>query len=136
MKRKVFRYKFVYFIAIISSLLLLWFTINATLSLYNNLNLIKLIFVPLALVLNLVTFINLIGKYKRSVLFLNISLCLFIFLTGKTIITDILNHGFSLQDHSYKYFLPFLIVLIIVNKYKVIKIKSDNEIESIGRHNN
>lgn len=135
MRRKVFRYKFVYFIAIISSLLLLWFTINATLSLYNNLNLIKLIFVPLALVLNLVTFINLIGKYKRSVLFLNISLCLFIFLTGKTIITDILNHGFSLQDNSYKYFLPFLIILIIVNKYKVSNIKFDNEIESIGTQN-
>lgn len=135
MRRKVFKYKFVYFIAIISSLLLLWFTINATLSLYNNLNLIKLIFVPLALVLNLVTFINLIGKYKRSVLFLNISLCLFIFLTGKTIITDIVNHGFSLQDHSYKYFLPFLIILIIVNKYKVSNIKSDNEIESIGTPN-
>jgi hypothetical protein len=135
--KKVFRYKAVYYLAIIASFLLLFFSFKALISLSDDYNIVKLLFVPLALILNLFSFICLIRKYKRTILFLNISLCLFIVLTARATITDILTHGLSLQYYnSYKYFLSFLGILIIVNIYKVKNIKSESEIDSIGRTHN
>ena len=134
MKSKIFKYKAVYYLAIIAAFLLLFYSFKAIISLSNNFNLLKLIFVPLAFILNLVTFINLIRKYKKAILFLNISLCLFIILTGRSALTDILTHGLSPEYNSYKYFLSFLIVLIIVNKYRMKNINSENEIDSIGQN--
>jgi len=118
-EKRVFKYKAVYYLAITASFLLLLFSFIAVTSLFNNFNIVKLLFVPLALILNLLTFINLLEKYKRAILFLNISLCLFIALTVMMVITDILAQGLSLEYNSYKYLLIFLVVLIIVNKYKV-----------------
>ncbi|MCS3869149.1 hypothetical protein J3D55_002065 [Chryseobacterium ginsenosidimutans] len=135
MKKRIFEYKAVYYLALIASFLLLFFSFKAVMSLFNDYNILKLLFVPSALILNLFTFINLIGKYKRAILFLNITLCLFIFLTGRATITDILTQGLSLEYDSYKYLLSFLVVLIITNKYKVRRVEPDNEIDDIGKHN-
>lgn len=135
MRRKLFKYKAVYYLAVTASFLLLFYSFKAIISLSINYNLLKLIFVPSAFILNLVTFINLIIKHQRSLLFLNISLCLFIILTGRSSINDILDHGSLFEYSSYKYFLSFLTVLIIVNKYKTTIINSENEIDNIGTHN-
>jgi hypothetical protein len=132
-KRRIFVYKAVYYLAILASFVLMFFTFKAFISLFNNYDIIKLLFVPSALILNLITFVNLIKKHTKAVLFLNISLCLFIVLTGRATVTDILSNGLSIENNSYKYLLSFLIVLVIVNKFKVRNSEFGNEIDEIGK---
>lgn len=134
-KRRIFVYKAVYYLAILASFVLMFFTFKAFISLFNNYDIIKLLFVPSALILNLITFVNLIKKHTKAVLFLNISLCLFIVLTGRATVTDILSNGLSIENNSYKYLLSFLIVLVIVNKFKVRNSQFGNEIDEIGKPN-
>lgn len=134
-KRRIFVYKAVYYLAILASFVLMFFTFKAFISLFNNYDIIKLFFVPSALILNLITFVNLIKKHTKAVLFLNISLCLFIVLTGRATVTDILSNGLSIENNSYKYLLLFLIVLVIVNKFKVRNSEFGNEIDEIGKQN-
>lgn len=135
MNKRIFEKKAVFYLAVAVSFSLLLFSFVAVISTFNNFTVFKLLFTSLSLILNLFAFINLIEKYKRAVLFLNISLCLFIILSGKAALTEILAYGFSRGYGACKYALSFMVVLILVNKYKVKKGKAENEIEEIGQHN-
>lgn len=135
MNKRIFEKKAVFYLAVTTSFLLLLFSFTAVISTFNNFTVFKLLFTSLSLILNLFAFINLIEKYNRAILFLNISLCLFIILSGKAALTEILTHGFSLNYSAFKYALSLMAVLILVNKYKVKKDKIENEIEEIGQHN-
>ncbi|MDQ0781009.1 hypothetical protein [Chryseobacterium sp. W4I1] len=135
MNKRLFEKKVVFYLAVVVSFLLLLFSFTAVISTFNNFTVLKLLFTSLSLILNLFAFINLLEKYNRAILFLNISLCLFIILSGMAALTEILAHGFSRGYGSCRYALLFIAVLIIFNKYKVKKGKSENEIEEIGKHN-
>lgn len=135
MNKRIFEKKAVFYLAVTTSFLLLLFSFTAVISTFNNFTVFKLLFTSLSLILNLFAFINLIEKYNRAILFLNISLCLFIILSGKAALTEILTHGFSLNYRAFKYGLSLMAVLVLVNKYKVKKDKIENEIEEIGQHN-
>jgi len=134
MNKRLFEKKAVFYLAVAASFSLLLFSFIAVISTFNNFTVFKLLFTSFSLILNLFAFINLIEKYNRAILFLNISLCLFIILSGKAALTEILSNGFSRVYGTSKYALSFIAVLIIVNKYKVKKGKSENEIEEIGQH--
>lgn len=134
MNKRLFEKKAVFYLAVGVSFSLLLFSFIAVISIFNNFTIFKLLFTSLSLILNLFAFINLIEKYNRAILFLNISLCLFIILSGRAALTEILAHGFSRGYGTCIYALLFIAVLIIVNKYKIKKGKSDNEIEEIGQY--
>jgi hypothetical protein len=135
MKKRIFKKKAVYYLAVITSFALLLFSFVAVISLFNNFSILKLLVLSLSMILNLSTFINLIERYSKAFLLLNISICYFIFLCGGVALAESLANGFSLRNNPYKFLLLFTLILIIINKFKAKEDKSEGEIESIGTHN-
>ncbi|WP_426477951.1 hypothetical protein ACP3T3_00230 [Chryseobacterium sp. CBSDS_008] len=132
MKIKIFKYKLVYYLAVITSLLL--FTISAfwILEIFNDFNLYKILFTGISLVINSFAFVNLVEKYDKAVLFLNLSLFLSIIVLGYPILLGFLNGYYVLEHFTFKFLIIMILCLLIVNVFKVKKHAGANEIENIG----
>ncbi|AZA76067.1 hypothetical protein EG347_00255 [Chryseobacterium sp. G0186] len=134
MKKKIFKYRLVYYLAVMISLLLFIISAFSTIRLFDNFNIFKALIISISLVINSFAFINLIEKYEKAVLFLNISLCLSIIALGYPLLLGSLS-GYNVLGHfSFKFLVVFILTLIIVNVFKVKEIKGINEIENIGKH--
>lgn len=116
------------------SLLLFIISAFSTLRLFDDFNIYKALIISISLVINSFAFINLIEKYEKAVLFLNISLCLSIIALGYPLLMGFLNGYDALGHFSFKFLVLFILTLIIVNIFKVKELKGINEIENIGKH--
>ena len=104
------------------------------LEIFNNFSILKTLIIVFSLVVNAFAFINLIEKYDKAVLFLNISLLISTGTIGYPLLLRFLN-GYYLTGHLYfNFFALFIAILIIINVFKVKKFNGINEIENIGKH--
>ncbi|MBK1895943.1 hypothetical protein [Chryseobacterium paridis] len=134
MKRRIFKYKAVYYLAITVSLILFLISAFSIFSLFNDFSFFKLLITGFSIVVNSFAFVNLVEKYDKAILFLNLGLVVSTVFIGYYVLLIILNKGFyEMMSYSYFKFLIILIVtIIVVNKYKVQKKPDYNEIENIG----
>ncbi|KIC64102.1 hypothetical protein [Chryseobacterium taiwanense] len=135
MKRKIFKYKPVYYLAVIVSLLLFILSAFSLLGLFNNFSIFKTLIIGISLVINSFAFINLIEKYDKAVVFLNLSLFLAIFIMGYPLLIGFLKGYNILENYRFKFLVSFILILIIVNVFKIKEHKGINEIEDIGTGN-
>lgn len=133
MKRKIFKHRLVYYLAVITSLLLFIVSALSILKLFNNFRIFKTLVICTSLVINAFAFINLIEKYDKAVLFLNLSLSLSIIILGYPLLLGFLNGYYVLEHFSFKLSVSFILILIIVNVFKVKEYEVANEIENIGK---
>ena len=138
MKKKIFKYNFVYYLAIIYSILIfgIYLYINITKEYFENvslkLSIINLITNNLVFIPFLLSIIFLVKKSFKSFLFLNVGLITFSLVLLMGISNRNSNNGSS--DY-YSFDLTALTInlsiLIIVNFFKSKKLQSD-EIDKIG----
>ncbi len=84
--------------------------------------------------MNAFAFINLIEKYDKAVLFLNLSLLIGIFILGYPLLLGFLN-GHDVSRHvSLIFLILFILILMIVNVFKMKEYKEVIDIENIGKH--
>ncbi|ATN04685.1 hypothetical protein CRN76_04340 [Chryseobacterium indologenes] len=134
MTRKIFKYRLVYYLAVITSLIFFIISSLSLLEIFNNFSILKTLIIVFSLVVNAFAFINLIEKYDKAVLFLNISLLISTGTIGYPLLLRFLN-GYYLTGHLYfNFFALFIAILIIINVFKVKKFNGINEIENIGKH--
>ncbi len=134
MKKNIYKYKLVYYLAVITSLLLFIISAFWILEIFNDFSLFKTLFIVISLVLNAFAFVNLIEKYDKANLFLNLSLLLFIINFGYPLLFGFLNGHYVLERFTFKFLFILILCLLIVNVFKVEKYEGVNEIESIGKH--
>ncbi|SHK26026.1 hypothetical protein [Chryseobacterium polytrichastri] len=136
MRKKIFKYRLVYYLAIITSLIFFIISVFSIFGLFKDFNILSLIFICCSITINSFAFVNLVEKYDKAVLFLNLGLFLFIFSSGYHVLFGFLSKGFYaiLYYNQFKFLMLFIIVLIIVNKFKIKKENFENEIEEIGKH--
>lgn len=120
MKNKIFKYRLVYYLAIMTSLVFFLISSYRIFGLFENFNLISFAIVITSVIINLFAFINLIEKYAKAILFLNLSLFLFI--------------GVTLIYLHFKFLILLILILIIVNVFKVDRHTKVEEIDNIGKH--
>ncbi|GEJ43410.1 hypothetical protein CRS_00180 [Chryseobacterium sp. ON_d1] len=133
MKRKIFKYKLVYYLAVITSLLLFIISAFWILEIFNDFSLFKTLLIIISLVINSFAFVNLIEKYDKAILFLNLSLLLSIIVLGYPLLFGFLNGYYVLEHFTFRFLLIFILCLLIVNVFKVKKIDGVYEIEQIGK---
>ncbi len=134
MKRKIFKYKSVYYLAIITSLLLFLTSSFNILQLFHDFSLLKLILVCCSIIFSSFAFINLVEKYDKAVLFLNLSLVFYMILIGFYSLVGFLNMETQAFENIYfKLLLVLTFILIIVNLYKIKPFTGAEEIENIGQ---
>ncbi len=148
MKRKVFKYKFVYWIAVLVNLIVTILYMNYSYSIFLNstfetkdLFSISLIF--LTALFSVFVLIFLIIKHKLAVLLYSIFLILIIVIFFKTIfeaLSDSKNFTNGAQPADYiissvVYLLFFGSIFILIQKYKFKNIANDLEIDEIGKPN-
>lgn len=134
MKKKIFKYKLVYYLAVITSLLLFIISSFWILEIFNDFSLFKTLFIVVSLVINSFAFINLVEKYDKAILFLNLSLFLSIVVLGYPLLLGFLNGYYILGHFTFKILIVLILSLLIVNVFKVKNYKGINEIENIGKH--
>ncbi len=134
MKRKIFKYRSVYCLAVITSLLLFLTSSFNILQLFQDFSLLKLILVCCSIIFSSFAFINLVEKYDKAVLFLNLSLVFYMVLTGFYLLIGFLNTGIrALTNIYFELLLVLTFILIIVNLYKIKRFTGAEEIENIGQ---
>ncbi len=134
MKRKIFKYRFVYYISIITSLLLFLISSFNIIQVFQDFSFLKLILVCCSIIFSSFAFVNLVEKYKKAVLFLNLSLAFYMVVTGLYSLVGFVNIGTHLFTSIYfKLLIVQTLIMIIVNLYKIKHFKGDDEIESIGQ---
>src|SRR5690606_38245877 len=126
MRKRIFKYRAVYYLALITSLLLFLISAFSFFAIFENFNIFKLIVICGSIFINLAAFINLAEKYDKAILFLNLSLGITIILMGYYALFLFLNNYF-------KFMFILLLVLLIVNIFKIKRV-NDLEIEEIGKH--
>jgi len=134
MKQKIFKYKLVYYLAIITSLLLFIISAFLVLEIFNDFSLLKTLFIGISLVINSFAFVNLVEKYDKAILFLNLSLFLSIMSLGYPLLLGFLNGYYIVGHFTFKFLIVLILSLLIVNLFKVKRYKGVNEIENIGKH--
>ncbi|GEN65749.1 hypothetical protein CRH01_03170 [Chryseobacterium rhizosphaerae] len=76
-----------------------------------------------------------IEKYDRAVLFLNLSLSLFIIALGYPILLKVLSGKYyDVWNLRFSFWILLILILIIVNMFEVRLNRGINEIENIGKH--
>lgn len=136
MKRKrLFEKVWVYYLAISLSIILSLMSIVALAMLFSSFNFsyVKLIVVVFAVIINLFAFVCLIEKYNNAVLYLNISLGLFIILCGFDNVLSFSSDAFSLENNSLKFLILFVSLYIVINRYKIKDNIEDTNINEIGK---
>lgn len=134
MKQKIFKYKLVYYLAVITSLLLFIISAFLVLEIFNDFSLLKTLFIGISLVINSFAFINLVEKYDKAILFLNLSLFLSIMSLGYPLLLGFLNGYYIVGHFTFKFIIVLILSLLIVNLFKVKRYKGVSEIENIGKH--
>lgn len=136
MKRKLFKYKVVYYLAITISLILFLVSTLSLFSVFKDFSIFKFLITGFSIVVNSFAFVNLVEKYDKAILFLNLSLALFTIFTGYYALILILKNGFHgmMSYPDLKFFLLFVVILFIVNKYKIKGDQDYNEIDNIGQN--
>ena len=134
MKKKIFKYELVYYLAVITSLLLFIISAFLVLEIFNDFSLFKTLVIGISLVINSFAFVNLIEKYDRAILFLNLSLFLSIIILGYPLLLGFLNGYYVVGHFTFKFLIILILNLLIVNWFKIKKYKGVNEIENIGKH--
>ena len=138
MRKRIFSNKIVFYLAIIVTIFLIFFSIMSFLSLFNDFSIITTIITVFSIVVNLFTLVHLIEKYNKAVLFLNLSLGIFmldsLFYIVLVLKMSLVNLDKVLTSFHFKILLIGTIILIIINKYSLKENKSEIEIESIGKH--
>ncbi|THV60673.1 MULTISPECIES: hypothetical protein [Chryseobacterium] len=134
MKKKIFKYRLVYYLAVITSLLLFIISAFSVFEIFNDFNLFKTLFIAISLVINSFAFVNLVEKYDKAILFLNLSLFLSIIVLGYPLLFGFLNGYNILENFTFKFLIILILNLLIVNVFKVKKYAGANEIENIGKH--
>jgi len=134
MKQKIFKYKLVYYLAVITSLLLFIISAFLVLEIFNDFSLLKALFIGISLVINSFAFVNLVEKYDKAILFLNLSLFLSIMSLGYPLLLGFLNGYYIVGHFTFKFIIVLILSLLIVNLFKVKRYKGVNEIENIGKH--
>ncbi|MDQ1858213.1 MULTISPECIES: hypothetical protein [unclassified Chryseobacterium] len=134
MKRKIFKYKLVYYLAVLISLVFFIISAFSVLEIFNDFNLFKTLLITISLVINSSAFVNLVEKYDKAILFLNLSLFLSIFVLGYPLLLGFLNGNNILEHFTFKLLTILILSLLIVNVFKVKNYNGVNEIESIGEH--
>lgn len=130
--RKIFKYRLVYYLALITSLVFFIISIFPVLSLFENLSIFNLIIICIPIVINVFACINLIEKYDKAVFFLNLGLSLYIIFTGYYVLLGFLSDGlYGMVKHTH--FKLLIIILIVVNIFKVENYKECKEIKNIGQ---
>lgn len=139
MGKRVFSKKIVFYLAIIVTIFLIFFSIMSFLSLFDDFNIITLIINIFSIVVNLFAFVHLIEKYNRAVLFLNLSLGVFMLDSLSFVVLALKmspgNLNEILTSFHFKILVFGTIILIIINRYSLKENKTEIEIESIGTHN-
>ncbi len=134
MKRKIFKYRFVYYISIITSLLLFLISSFNIIQIFQDFSFLKLILVCCSIIFSSFAFVNLVEKYKKAVLFLNLSLAFYMVVTGLYSLVGFVNIGtHPFTSIYFKLLIVQTLIMIIVNLYKIKHFKGDDEIESIGQ---
>ncbi|UTX48741.1 hypothetical protein [Chryseobacterium sp. MA9] len=133
MKKKIFKYKLVYYLAIITSLLLFIISAFLVLDIFNDFSLFKTLIIGISLVINSFAFVNLVEKYDKAILFLNLSLFLSIVILGYPLLLGFLNGYYVTGHFTFKFLIALILSLLIVNMFKVKRYKGVNEIENIGK---
>ncbi len=134
MKRKIFKYRFVYYISIITSLLLFLISSFNIIQVFQDFSFLKLILVCCSIIFSSFAFVNLVEKYKKAVLFLNLSLAFYMVVTGLYSLVGFVNIGtHSFTSVYFKLLIVQTLIMIIVNLYKIKHFKGDDEIESTGQ---
>lgn len=135
-KKKVFKCKVVYYLAITISLILFIISAFSIFSIFNNFSLFKLLISGFSIIVNSFAFVNLVEKYDKAILFLNLGLFLYTVFSSYYMLLIALNKGFyEMMSYSYfKFFIILVITLIIVNRYKIKKGPEYKEIENIGQN--
>jgi hypothetical protein len=134
MKQKIFKYKLVYYLAVITSLLLFIISAFLVLEIFNDFSLLKTLFIGISLVINSFAFVNLVEKYDKAILFLNLSLFLSIMSLGYPLLLGFLNGYYIVGHFTFKFLIVLILSLLIVNLFKVKRYMGVNEIENIGKH--
>ncbi|CAH0165205.1 MULTISPECIES: hypothetical protein [unclassified Chryseobacterium] len=135
MKKKIFKYRLVYYLAVAMSLLFFIISSFSILNLFDDFSIFKTMFIGTSIVINLFAFINLIEKYNKAVLFLNLSLSLAIVALGYPILLVALSgRYYDVWNFRFKFWILFILILAIVNIFKVRVNSGINEIENIGKH--
>ncbi|WP_213278696.1 hypothetical protein [Chryseobacterium indologenes] len=134
MKQKIFKCKLVYYLAVITSLLLFIISAFLVLEIFNDFSLLKTLFIGISLVINSFAFVNLVEKYDKAILFLNLSLFLSIMSLGYPLLLGFLNGYYIVGHFTFKFLIVLILSLLIVNLFKVKRYKGVNEIENIGKH--
>jgi hypothetical protein len=134
MKQKIFKYKLVYYLAVITSLLLFIISAFLVLEIFNDYSLLKTLFIGISLVINSFAFVNLVEKYDKAILFLNLSLFLSIMSLGYPLLLGFLNGYYIVGHFTFKFLIVLILSLLIVNLFKVKRYMGVNEIENIGKH--
>ncbi|ASW74053.1 hypothetical protein IQ37_07505 [Chryseobacterium piperi] len=136
MKRKLFKYKVVYYLAITISLILFLVSTLSLFSVFKDFSIFKFLIAGFSIVVNSFAFVNLVEKYDKAILFLNLSLALFTIFTGYYALILILKNRFHgmMSYPDLKFFLLFVVILFIVNKYKIKGDQDYNEIDNIGQN--
>jgi len=136
MKKQIFKYKLVYYLTLMTSFILFIISAFGIFTIFENFNVISFIFIIGSIVINSFAFINLIEKYDKAVLFLNLGLFLYLTYTGNYLLPIFLIKGFDAVEYShFRIFTLLLLILIIVNVFKIKNGKVTEEIEEIGKHN-
>lgn len=134
MKNKIFKHRSVYYLAIITSLLLFLISSFNILQLFQDFSFLKLVLVFCSVIFSLFAFINLVEKYDKAVLFLNLSIVFYMFLTSFYSLVGFLNIGIRAFTGVYfKLLITQTLILIIVNLYKIKHAKEVDEIDIIGQ---
>ena len=121
MKKKIFKYRLVYYLAVITSLLLFIISAFSVFEIFNDFNLFKTLFIAISLVINSFAFVNLVEKYDKAILFLNLSLFLSIIVLGYPLLFGFLNGYNILENFIFKFLIILMLNLLIVNVFKVKK---------------
>lgn len=104
--------------------------------LFENFNIVSFTIVITSIIINLFAFINLIEKYDKAILFLNLGLFLFITIDGYYVLVNFLSKGFYIVSYiHFKFLILLIVILIIVNIFKIKNNKEVEEIDNIGKHN-
>jgi len=129
MKRKVFKYKAVYYLAISTTIMLMLISLFAFISLFTDSNFFKLLITLFTLIISLFSFVNLIEKYNKAVFYLNINLGVFAFFLGLKLFFT----GISFQSKTFQFFIIIIIISTIINLYKIQNVDFGSEIDRIGK---
>ncbi|WP_165601767.1 hypothetical protein [Chryseobacterium sp. CBo1] len=132
MKKRVFKYKSVYYLAICTTLILMIMSLFAMISMYAAANYFKLFTAIMTLITSLCSFINLIEKYSNAAIYMNINLGLFALILG----VNLLFTGISFESKIFQFFIVIIAISVILNLFKSENIDHNSEIEQIGKNQN